>query len=113
MGDQQRYQPIQQDPARRIQRIQRWIVRSGTADNDASTIDMTFDCEYTCRKVNQDRFISRTCRANLLFKREVQWLCEFTQVARVVWSGDMRKSDQTIAEQKARIEELECELIER
>lgn len=94
-----RYPSIQQDHARRIRRIQRWIVRSGTADNDASTVDMTFDCEYTCAKVNQDRFITRTCRANILFKREIQWLYTHSHHQLV-----------TIDEQKARIEELSNKL---
>ena len=68
--------PIANDPARRIRRIQRWIVRSGTSDDSASTIDLTFDGPL-CKKANPDRFIKRTCRANLLFKRELAWLAEY------------------------------------
>jgi len=62
--------------SQRLKRVKRWIKRSGTDDDSSSVVDLTFDGPL-CKKSNQDLFIERTCRANLLFKREIAWLCDY------------------------------------
>ena len=102
--------PISQDPARRIRRIQRWLSEyAGIPEFDVLLIGDDDSLH--------DRRVFELMR---LAGLEIDWLCKYALDARkhmqrednnkAVISLELVATEQTIAEQKARIEELETKL---
>jgi len=103
------YPPIQSDPARRIRRIQ----RIGFAPLNLPEISP---------KAFVNRYMKRFSRCKQLMRTELAWLCLYaieTDSAFVargaivsILEASVDRNRKTIAEQKARIEELEGQLVQ-
>lgn len=105
--------PIQQDPARRIRRIQRWLGKCGEMIPSAHWL-YPFPQKF-----------HRWDAADKLFAAELDWLCRHAASLMTAnaeyWSsiyGDLYRetlakltdAEQTIAEQKVRIDGFEAEM---